>query len=287
MWNGRASLRYHCRGYISPLKFIRRWLAGDVLLKELLTHVGIMRSSVCMAYIKSKYYRQYKEAVGPRRVPDSKKKALSLQVQFPSLDHTGQHSACKLCKHHQKVLGSLPEAYKTAIRQFDRSGTVTKPQQTQVGNTTIEAYYRENHMGQQNLNIKIFEVQYTIPTLEKSAASEESTAQALRTEKMYKAKVPTSKSQRLNPLAEKFTPRPYYYSKLTFLNERSRVRINYSEESQKAVLDQLAAHSLHRGRALSSSCKRTSFALDKNVVITGRTEITKISFVSAGTVLIR
>lgn len=57
-------MRYHGANQISPLHFVKRWLQKEVRLSDMVQLVGFTRSSVCMNYIKKKYYKQYKEEIG-------------------------------------------------------------------------------------------------------------------------------------------------------------------------------------------------------------------------------
>lgn len=68
MWKGRLSLRYSGSNQLSPLNFIRGWLQGIHKLDECIKLVGTIRAPITMNYIKKKFYTQYKESVGYRKL---------------------------------------------------------------------------------------------------------------------------------------------------------------------------------------------------------------------------
>lgn len=67
MWKGRLSMRYHGVNQISAFHFVRKWLHGEVTLSQIPELVGLTRSAKTMAYIKEKYYKQYRAEIGSRQ----------------------------------------------------------------------------------------------------------------------------------------------------------------------------------------------------------------------------
>lgn len=60
-------MRYHGVNQISAFNFIRKWLHGEVTLSQIPELVGLTRSAITMAYIKDKYYKQYRTEIGSRQ----------------------------------------------------------------------------------------------------------------------------------------------------------------------------------------------------------------------------